>query len=124
MATQNPLMPPGQWVQYNADTQNPRAPGPSPEERTVGQVRQSFTRSDGPYYQVVWNPGDMKPKSALYHGDQLKAITQQQAVDMVNQMNASGEFPPQEKPGSAFQQPNIPQQAAPPSDQPPGEYTL
>jgi len=124
MATQNPHLPPGQWVQYNAATQDPRAAGPSPDEQTVGVIKQSFTRGDGPYYQVVWNPGSMTPKSALYHGDQLMAITQQQAIQMVNNMNATGQFPSQSKPGSDFQQPNVPIQAAPPSQQPTGEYTL
>jgi len=124
MATQNPLLPPGQWVQYNVTTQNPRVPLPSPEEKTVGVIKQAFTRGDGAYYQVLWNPGDMKPKSALYHEDQLCAITQQQATDMVNEMNASGQFPQQGTPGSNYQQPDIPIQAAPPGNQQTGMYTL
>ena len=124
MATQNPLMPPGQWVQYNATTQDPRAAGPSPDEQTVGVIKQSFTRGDGPYYQVVWNPGSMTPKSALYHQDQLSAISQQQATQMVNTMNATGQFPTQGTPGSNFQQPNVPSQAAPPANQPAGMETL
>ena len=125
MATQNPLLPPGQYVTYNATTQDPRAKGPSPEERSVGRVRQSFTRGDGPYYQVVWNPGDSAPKSALYHADQLCAVTQQQATDIINQMNATGQFPAQSTDiGADFQQPNVPSQAATPSEQQPGMYSL
>jgi len=124
MATQNPLLPPGQWVQYNVTTQNPRVPSPAPDEKTVGIIKQSFTRSDGPYYQVLWNPGGMKPKSALYHQDQLTAITQQQASDLVNEMNATGQFPQQGTPGENYRGPNIPIQAAPPTAQPTGEYTL
>jgi hypothetical protein len=124
MATQNPLLPPGQWVQYNAATQDPRAAAPSGDEKTVGIIKQAFTRSDGPYYQVLWNPGGMTPKSALYHGDQLCAISQQQATEIVNNMNATGQFPSQDKPGSAFQEPNVPIQAVPPSQQQTGQYTL
>src|SRR5262249_58549881 len=67
MATNSPLLPPGQQVKYNATTQDPRATGPSTDEQGIGVIRQSFTKADGPYYQVVWNPGSNRPKSALYH---------------------------------------------------------
>jgi hypothetical protein len=66
----------------------------------------------------------MTPKSGLYHEDQVCPITQQQATDLVNTMNATGQFPQQGTPGENFQQPNIPVQAAPPANQPTGEYTL
>jgi hypothetical protein len=122
MATQNPALPPGQYVQYNATVQDPRAGPPTPEEQGLGQIRQSFSRSDGQYYQVVWNPGSMKPKSALYHEQQLCPLTQKQAQDVINGM-ASGDTATG-IPGSNFQQPNVPRQAAPPSQQTPGMETL
>jgi hypothetical protein len=124
MATQNPALPPGQWVQYNVTTQNPRAAIPSPEEQGIGRIRQSFSRGDGQYYQVVWNPGSVNPKSALYHQDQLCALTQQEATQIIGNMN-SGDYTPNEGvPGSNYQQPNVPVQAAPPSQQRPGMETL
>lgn len=125
MATQSPLLPPGQWVQYNLTVQDPRAPKPSPDEQGIGQIRQSFTKSDGPYYQVVWNPGSDKPKSALYHGDQLCALDDQQAQQLRSNM-AAGTYqgPDLSQTGINFQQPNIPVQAAPPSEQQPGMETL
>jgi hypothetical protein len=57
----------------------------------MGQVRTAFTTSDGPMYQVVWNPGSMHPQTALYHGNQICAITGQQASTVANQM-ASGSY--------------------------------
>lgn len=112
MATQNPLLQPGQRVQYNVTTQNPRATLPSQEEQGIGVIRQAFTRGDGAYYQVVWNPGDATPKSALYHEDQLCP------VDAKTTQGMGG------TPGSNFVQPNIPIQAAPPEDQQTGMETL
>lgn len=125
MATQSPLLPPGQWVQYNVTVQDPRAPKPTSDEQGIGQIRQSFTKSDGPYYQVVWNPGSKNPKSALYHGDQLCALTQQQAQQVSNDM-AQGSYtgPDLSQLGIDFQQPNVPSSAAPPSEQQPGMETL
>ena len=124
MATQNPALPPGQWVQYNVTTQNPRAALPTKEEQGIGQVRQSFSKTDGQYYQVVWNPGDARPKSALYHEDQLCPLDQKQAQSLITDMNQGQYTPPGGEPGSAFQQPNVPIQAAPPSQQQPGMETL
>lgn len=88
MATQNPLMPPGQWVQYNVTTQAPGAPLPSIAERTIGIVRSAYTAPGGPYYQVVWNPGDSKPKTGLYTANQLNALTQKQANSILAQLSA------------------------------------
>lgn len=124
MATQNPTLPPGQWVQYNVTTQDPRAALPSDEEKGIGQVRQSFSKTDGQYYQVVWNPGSMKPKSALYHEDQLCPLDQKQAQDLRNQMAEGTYSESGGVPGANFQQPNIPIQAAPTSQQRPGMETL
>lgn len=122
MVTQNPLLPPGQYVQYNATVQDPRAQGPSPDEQGIGQVRQSFTRGDGPYYQVVWNPGNMRPKSALYHGDQLTPLTPQQAQQLVQSLQA-GQPANTGVPGSNFQQPDLSQQALPPQLQGNGSFS-
>jgi len=123
MATQNPLLPPGQWVQYNVAVQDPQAPLPSPSEQTIGAVRQAFTLADGPYYQVVWNPGSSSPKTGLYKANQLCPLTQDQANKIIDQL-AAGTFQPNlDKAGSQFQQPNVPIQAAPPSQQQQGMYT-
>lgn len=119
-----PLFPPGQYVRLNTTTQDPRAAKPSPEEQGLGQVRQSFTRTDGPYYQVVWNSGDALPKSALYHGDSLCPLTPQEANQIKNAIAAGTFTADTGTPGSAFQQPNVPVQAAPPEAQPTGEYSL
>lgn len=118
MATQNPTLPVGQWVSYNATTQDPRAPLPSPDEQGIGIIRQAFTQGDGNYYQVVWNPGAATPKSALYHENQLNALTQQAAQQQAGKMNDTGVA------GSAYQQPAIPTVAAPPANQQPGMETL
>jgi len=124
MATQNPLLPIGQWVQYNVSTQNPRAKLPTSDESGIGQVRQSFTKADGTYYQIVWNPGAQNPVSGLYHQDQLCALDQQQASDIRSQIAQGTYTPNQGTPGQDYQQPNIPVQAAPPSMQQPGMETL
>lgn len=124
MATQNPLLPIGQWVQYNVSTQAPNAPLPSPDEQTIGQVRQAFTQGDGAYYQVVWNPGSSRPTTALYHQNQLTALDQKSAQDIIGQIAAGTYQPPSQTPGSQYTQPNVPVQAAPPSQQQPGMYTL
>ena len=124
MATQNPALPPGQWVQYNATMQDPRASHPSPDELGIGQVRQAFTQGDGQYYQVVWNPGSKSPKVALYHQDQLCALTQQQAQQVIDNMAAGTYQASEQVPGSNFKQPNVPTPAAPPSAQQPGMETL
>lgn len=117
MATQNPLMAPGTYVQYTAATDSPLSQAPSVDENTIGIVRQAFTQGDGPYYQVVWNPGDTTPKSGLYHQSQLTQLNQQQATQILNQL-AAGTFTPQtQTPGSQYQQPAIPAQALPPSIQ-------
>jgi len=119
----NQPMPVGQRVKYNATTQDPRAAPPAPQEQGIGVVRQSFTRSDGPYYQVVWNPGDANPKSALYHGSQLTPLDQQQAQELISSLQ-QGQMADTGTPGSSYQQPSIPTIAAPPSEQPPGMEQL
>jgi hypothetical protein len=113
VATQNPLLPPGQFVKYNATNQDPRAPGPSPDEQGIGQIKQSFTKGDGAYYQVVWNPGNMCPKSALYHEDQLCALDSQQAQELMASLQA-GQPADTGTPGANFDQPTLPPQALPP----------
>ena len=107
------MLPVGQWVQYDVTQQDPRAPKPTVEEQTIGVVKQSFMAEGQPYYQVVWNPGGMYPKTALYREKQLKAVDRK-----TKSVSPLGE------PGSNFQQPNIPIQAAPPSYQPLGRATL
>lgn len=125
MATQNPLLPVGQWVQYNVSVQSPRAELPSVAEQTIGSIRQAFTAQGKTFYQVVWNPGDANPETGLYTDDQLCALTQQQAT-AIRQQIACGTYQPNMSgtPGADYQQPNIPVQAAPPQDQPTGEYSL
>ena len=118
MATQNPLLPPGTYVQINAATESPRAAAPSPAERTIGIIRQSFTAFDGPYYQVVWNPGSMHPETGLYHNSDLTQLNQQQVQEITQQLAAGTyQIPAQMPTGTQYKQPNIPVEAAPP--QPP-----
>lgn len=91
MATQNPLLQPGQWVQLAPVPTTWNRPLPTKQEQTIGQVRQAFTTSDGTMYQVVWNPGSAKPQTALYHASQVCAIDQQQTQNVANSM-ASGTY--------------------------------
>lgn len=119
MATQNPALPPGQWVQYNVTTQNPRAKLPTSEEQTVGMIRQSFSKSDGRYYQVVWNPRSDRPKSGLYHESELCPLSQQDAATIAQ----SGQGLDLSSAGSKFQAPAIPTVALPSQLQGTGQYT-
>jgi hypothetical protein len=93
MATQNPLFPNGTWVQLNPSAVSGYLSGlskylplPSIAEQTIGQVRGSFSGMNGPYYQVVWNPGSKRPKIGMYQSGQLCQITQQQAQQIACQM--------------------------------------
>lgn len=104
----------GSWVQYNPTTQSPLSPGPDAAEQTIGIVRQLFTAQGTQYAQVVWNPGSQTPETALYTCDQLTPISQQQAVDITNQMNAGTYTPDLGTPSSNYQQPTVPTQALPP----------
>lgn len=87
MATQNPLFPPGTWVQLSAVPSTWNRPLPTAQEQTMGMVRSAFTTSSGPMYQVVWMPGSMHPQTGLYTADQLTCITQQQAAQTAQQLN-------------------------------------
>lgn len=104
----------GSFVQYNSSVQSPLAPGPDAAEQTIGIVRQLFTAQGKQYAQVVWNPGSATPETALYTADQLCTITQQQAADLTNQMNAGTYQPSTGTPGSNYQQPSVPTLALPP----------
>lgn len=115
MATQNPLLPIGSYVQLNPSVDSPRAMAPSGEEQTIGIVRQAFTVGGQPYYQVVWNPGDKRPKVGMYHANELTCLSQSQAQDILNQLAAGTYKPSLPQQGSAYQQPNIPNQALPPA---------
>ena len=105
----------GGYVQYNQTTQNPLAPAPTAAEETIGIVRQLFMAQGQQYAQVVWNPGSATPETGLYHADQLCPISQQQAVDLTNQMNAGTYEPPTGSLGSNFTQPSVPTLALPPA---------
>lgn len=104
----------GGYVQYNSAVQNPQAPGPDAAEQTIGIVRSLFTAQGTQYAQVVWNPGSANPETALYTCDQLCPISQQQAMDLINQMNC-GDMPPSTSVGSSYTQPSIPTLALPPA---------
>lgn len=104
----------GGYVQYNATTQNPQSPPPAAAEETIGIVRQLFTAQGKQFAQVVWNPGSARPETGLYTVDQLCAISQKQAQDLVNQMNEGTYKPPSQQVGSNFQEPDIPTLALPP----------
>lgn len=105
----------GSYVQYNVTTQSPLSPAPSAAEQTIGLVRQLFTAQGKQFAQVVWNPGSQFPETGLYTSDQLCAITQQQAVDLTNQMNAGTYAPPSGTPSSNYTQPSVPALALPPA---------
>ena len=105
----------GGYVQYNATTQNPLAPAPSPDECTIGIVRQLFSAQGKQYAQVVWNPGGARPKTGLYTCDQLCPMSQQDATAAVNAMNEGTYEPPTGALGSNFQQPSVPTLALPPA---------
>lgn len=115
MSNGTPQLATGSYVQYNATTQSPLAPGPSAAEQTIGIVRQFFTAQGQQYAQVIWNPGSQFPDTGLYTADQLCAITQQQAADLTNQMNAGTYEPPSGALGSNYQQPTVPALALPPA---------
>lgn len=103
----------GSWVQYDASTQSPLSPGPTAAEQTIGIVRSLFTAQGTQYAQVVWNPGSQSPETGLYTCDQLCPISQQQAVDITNQMNAGTYEPSSATPGSNYTQPSVPALALP-----------
>jgi len=109
------MLPVGQWVQYNVGPQDPRAPLPSLAEQTIGIIRSSYTSQGKPYYNVVWNPGEAYPKSALYTEEQLCALDPQAANEIKNQL-AAGTYTPSlsGSPGSQYVQPDIPTLALPP----------
>lgn len=113
--TSSTPMATGGYVQYNATTQSPLSPAPTSAEQTIGIVRQLFTAQGTQYAQVVWNPGSASPETGLYTCDQLCAITQQQAVDLTNQMNAGTYQPPSGATSSNYDQPSVPALALPPA---------
>lgn len=123
MATQNPTLPLGQYVQYNASMDDPNANPPSGPEQTIGKIRQIDQRIDGPYYQVVWNPGDLHPRVAWYHASQLNAINQQDAQQILQQLSTGTYQPPQQQQGSQYQQATLPVTALPPQLQGTGNYS-
>jgi hypothetical protein len=114
-ATPTTPMTTGSYVQYNVTTQSPLSPMPTAAEETIGIVRQLFTAQGKRYAQVVWNPGSAKPETGLYTEDQLCPISQQQAVDLTNQMNEGTYQPPSGTPSSNYQQPTVPTLALPPA---------
>jgi hypothetical protein len=122
--TRQNLLTPGSFVQYNVDVQSTQAPLPSPEEQTIGIVRQAFTGQGGQFYQVVWNPGSQRPKTAMYNADQLCPLTQQAANDIIDQLAAGTYQPVKGTPGLNFPTKNIPIQAAPPANQQAGMESL
>src|SRR5215475_13295041 len=99
----------GSWVQLNPTTQDPRAPQPDLAEQTIGIVRQSFVSQGKQMYQVVWNPGEARPQSALYTDDQLTPLDPQAANEIKNPL-AAGTYQPSLSgtPGSQFVQPPVP----------------
>lgn len=112
MPTQS--LTPGGWVQLNATTQSPLAPGPDKAEQTIGIIRQMFMAQGKQYFQIVWNPGSMFPETAMYTSDQLSPISAQSAQQIQQQMNAGTWQPSNAAAGSNYQQPNVPEPALPP----------
>jgi len=91
--TAAPTLATGAWVQLNPSTESPRAMKPSATEQTIGIVKQVFTQQGEQYYQVVWNPGDANPKTAIYHANELTPLDQQTATKIRQQL-ASGTYQP------------------------------
>lgn len=119
-----PTLAPGTWVQLNPSTESPRAGKPSAEEQTIGKITQSFMTQGEKFYQVVWNPGDMNPKTGTYREKELTELTQQQAQS-IRQSIAAGNYQaslPQQ--GSNYQAPELETPALPPNEQPTGQYSL
>jgi hypothetical protein len=115
VATQTPTLAVGSYVQYNSAFDNPEGPVPSTTEQTIGLIRQTFSQGDGQYYQVVWNPGDARPKIGLYHQDQLTALNQQQANQILQQLAAGTYQPTQQTQGSQYTPASLPTSAIPPA---------
>lgn len=124
MPTQAPSqpIPLGQFVQYNAAFDPPNAPAPSGPESTVGIVRQMYQASGGPFYQVVWNPGDAHPRVGWYHQQQLTSITQQQYSTALQQLQAGTYTPNPTTKSSQYMQPALPTSAVPPALQGLGNF--
>lgn len=119
---QQPTLTPGAWVQLNPSTDSPRAALPSIAEQGIGIIRQAFTAAGQKVYLVVWNPGDARPQTGLYKEAELTPLSQQDANNRMNQM-ASGSTPSLPTQGSQYQQPPVPAQALP-QTQEPGLYSL
>lgn len=115
MATSSSPMVQGGYVQYNPTTQSPLSPAPTAAEETVGLVRQLFSAQGKQYAQVVWNPGSRFPETGLYTEDELCPLSQKEAVDITNQMNAGTYEPPDNALSSNFTQPSVPSLALPPA---------
>lgn len=115
MATSSSPMVQGGYVQYNPTTQSPLSPAPTAAEETVGLVRQLFSAQGKQYAQVVWNPGSRFPETGLYTEDELCPLSQKEAVDITNQMNAGTYQPDLGTPSSNYEQPAVPALALPPA---------
>lgn len=124
MATQNPALPVGAYVQYNPANDSPRSQAPSVIEQTIGIVRQSFTQQGEPYYMVVWNPGDKRPRVGTYHADQLNVLSKTQAQTVLQQLSA-GTYQPtsSQQQSTSYTQPNLPTEALPPGLQGIGNFS-
>lgn len=122
MATQNPMIQDGSYVQLNPSSDSPRAAAPSSIEQTIGVVRGSYTQAGEPYYQVVWNPGSDRPKVATYHASELTVLSQQQAQQIMQQISAGTYQPNTQQQGSTYQPRPLPSQVSP-QTQNPGQYT-
>lgn len=110
-------LPVGQYVQFNAGVQSPRAERPTAVEQTIGVIRQAYTAAGDMFYQVVWNPGSSNPATALYTQEQLTPIDQKRANEIAAQMNAGTWTPNVGSPGSEYNEPGVPTEALPPSMQ-------
>lgn len=119
-----PPLGPGIYVQYNPSKDSPRSQGPSGPEQTIGIVRQVFKQGGQDYYQVIWNPGDAYPKSAMYTASQLTPLTQQDASKILTQLQQGTYTPNLPKQSSEYVAPPIQTPALPPTLQPYGQYTL
>lgn len=114
MAQQQTTPTVGSYVQYTSVNDAPDVNAPSGEEQGLGIVRQVLTDKGEPYYQVVWNPGSARPKVGMYHQNQLTVLNQQQATNIINQMNSGSYTPNTGQQGSNYQS-VLPQAALPPS---------
>lgn len=119
-----PPLSTGTFVQLNPSKDSPRAQAPSGPEQTIGVIRNVYNQEGQQYFQVVWNPGDQYPKLGNYTASQLTPLTQQEANQILTQLQQGTYKPKLPEQSSQYVAPPITTPALPPSLQPYGQQTL